>query len=393
MKSYLIILILTLVSCSNFLFKQKKMRDINDKASFSILQELVNQGINFAFELIDQLFDIALYITDNSKSSKITNDINEYSKIAKDFLKVHKFSDLIKLEKKFDEEVVRIRLNPEKIIAYMKKANFPSDIIEYVDFYINKIAKRDEQIFYFYPLYIPIEQSKDNFINPEIREGFVFALVQLIKKLGNEIDIEKIPQINEELINDIKSQLDIIEVMMPDIIYATKFVFETIKSTLNNKMKFAELRKYFRTFFKTNYSTSIEDYDLLNESYDVLVSNLLNKIIDELKIKYPIDYFIKIFINDLNILVHENHKGEAYMSEILKIVEKIVIYYNVQNFVSDFKNAFNELKNIVVKLKNGDLHLEKFLPKLKENLLNFKEENIKNIVNGLLDHIKIFVTS
>ena len=81
------------------------------------------------------------------------------------------------------------------------------------------------------------------------------------------------------------------------------------------------------------------------------------------------------------------------MSEILKIVEKIVLYYNVQNFVSDFKNAFNELKNIVIKLKNDDLHLEKFLPKLKENLLNFKEENIKNIVNGLLDHIKIFVTS
>ena len=153
------------------------------------------------------------------------------------------------------------------------------------------------------------------------------------------------------------------------------------------------LENIFRTFFKTNYSTSIEDYDLLNESYDVLVSNLMNKIIEELKIKYPIDYFIKIFINDLNILVHENHKGEAYMSEILKIIEKIVIYYNVQNFVSDFKNAFNELRNIVIKLKNGDLHLEKFLPKLKENLLNFKEENIKNIVNGLLDHIKIFVTS
>ena len=148
MKSYLIILILTLVSCSNFLFKQKKMRDINDKASFSILQELVNQGINFAFELIDQLFDIALYITDNSKSSKITNDINEYSKIAKDYLKAHKFSDLVKLEKKFDEEVVRIRLNPEKIIAYMKKANFPSDIIEFADAYINAIAKRDEQILF-----------------------------------------------------------------------------------------------------------------------------------------------------------------------------------------------------------------------------------------------------
>jgi hypothetical protein len=96
------------------------MRDINDKASFSILQEIVNQGINFTFELIDQLFNIALYITDNSKSSKITNDINEYSKIAKDYLKAHKFSDLVKLEKKFDEEVVRIRLNPEKNFLYEK---------------------------------------------------------------------------------------------------------------------------------------------------------------------------------------------------------------------------------------------------------------------------------
>jgi hypothetical protein len=30
----------------------------------------------------------------------------------------------------------------------MKKANFPSDIIEFADAYINAIAKRDEQILF-----------------------------------------------------------------------------------------------------------------------------------------------------------------------------------------------------------------------------------------------------
>ena len=61
--------------------------------------------------------------------------------------------------------------------------------------------------------------------------------------------------------------------------------------------------------------------------------------------------------------------------------------------VSDFRNAVNALNNIVKKIKKNGLNLEKWLPQLKENFMNWKEENMKNIVNGILDHFKLIVTS
>ena len=392
MKVYIIILIITLVSCSNFPFKQKRMRDINLKGSFSILQDIVNEGINGFFKSIEEFFDILIYLSDNSKSSKIINTINEYFKIAENFLIDHSFNDLIKLEKKIKEEVEGIRLNPENIELYMKHSNFPSEIILLVNSFVAGIVKNDKKLIdlqVFFPL---LKEGKNYFIDKQMRDEILKSVNEAIKKIGKDIEIENISQYKEKIINDIEKYLNELDKMMPQIIYTLKLVYQKLKSIFNSKKKFDDFRKHFRTFFKIKQSTSIEDYELLLKSYDVLLNNFLNKLFEELKFQKSFD-FDKYILNDLNILVHENHKGEAYAGEILKIAEKIFIYYNVKNFISDFRNAVNALNNIVKKIKKNGLNLEKWLPQLKENFINWKEENIKNIVNGILDHFKLIVTS
>ena len=392
MKSYIIILIITLVSCSNFPFKQKRMRDINLKGSFSILQDIVNEGINGFFKSIEEFFDILIYLSDNSKSSKIINTINEYFKIAENFLIDHSFNDLIKLEKKIKEEVEGIRLNPENIELYMKHSNFPSEIILLVNSFVAGIVKNDKKLIDLQVFFSSVEKGKNYFIDRQIREKILKIVNEAIKKIGKDIEIENISQYKEKIINDIEKYLNELDKMMPQIIYTLKLVYQKLKSIFNSKKKFDDFRKHFRTFFKIKQSTSIEDYELLLKSYDVLFINFFNKLFEELKFQKSFD-FDKYILNDLNILVHENHKGETYASKSLKIAEKIFIYYNVKNFISDFRNAVNALNNIVKKIKKNGLNLEKWLPQLKENFINWKEENIKNIVNGILDHFKLIVTS
>ena len=393
MKSYIIILIITLISCSNFPFKQKRMRDINLKGSFSILQDLVNVGIDLSFELFNQFVDIVLYCTDDSKSSKIINTINEYSKITEDFVKAHSFNNLIKLEETIKKEINGIKLNPEKIDLYMKHSDFPSEVIEFINGWVTEILHRDEKLINFQLFFSSIEESKKLFIDTQKREELFNVLNELIKNFLNEIKIEDIPIYIENIINQIKQVLKEIDEIVSQAIYFLKISFEIFKPLFNSKIKFDDFRKHFRTFFKVNQSTSIEDYDFLIKSYDILKNNLFKKIVEELKFQISFDYLEKIIINDFNILVHENHKGEAYASGILKIFEKIFIYYNVQNFISDFRNAVNALNNIITKIQKDGLNLKKWLPQLKDNLMNWKEENIKNIVNGILDHFKIIVTS
>ena len=96
---------------------------------------------------------------------------------------------------------------------------------------------------------------------------------------------------------------------MPQIIYTLKLVYQKLKSIFNSKKKFDDFRKHFRIFFKINQTTSIEDYELLLKSYDVLFINFFQKLVEELKFQNSFDYFNKYILNDINILVHENHKG------------------------------------------------------------------------------------
>ena len=74
MKSYIVILLIALISCSTFLQKQKRIRDVNLKSQYSILQEEMNKMINTFLNLFPEIFKSLVYIFDNANFDKIVSD-------------------------------------------------------------------------------------------------------------------------------------------------------------------------------------------------------------------------------------------------------------------------------------------------------------------------------
>ncbi len=62
MKSYIIILLITLISCSKFIQKQKRIRDINLKNKYSIIQDEINKIINDFLISFPEAFKSLIYL-------------------------------------------------------------------------------------------------------------------------------------------------------------------------------------------------------------------------------------------------------------------------------------------------------------------------------------------
>ena len=147
---------------------------------------------------------------------------------------------------------------------------------------------------------------------------------------------------------------------------------------------------------------------LIIKDYQKKLYVLKNALIDEKKKTTSLEQLSSEMKSQIKQLEEEIiHKDE----EIIKLNKEIMDF---QNSISlgksklveeDKKTKSNIIENVIKKTKvltlsdKNDipnevvLELEKWLPQLKENFINWKEENIKNIVNGILDHFKLIVTS
>ena len=117
MKSYIIILLIALISCSKFLQKQKRIRDINLKSKYSIIQEEINRLFNIFLNFFPETFKSLLYLADNANFDKILNDFKELNKNADSFLKVNPFDKLVEREMKITNQLETIRYNSPAIIS------------------------------------------------------------------------------------------------------------------------------------------------------------------------------------------------------------------------------------------------------------------------------------
>ena len=141
MKSYIVILLIALISCSTFLQKQKRIRDINLKSQYSILQEEMNKMINTFLNLFPEIFKSLVYIFDNANFDKIVSDFKVLNKNAETFLKQYSYDNLVEREIKIMKQIDGIKPNSQAIISYIKDNKFPDEL-----------AKKIKQM---------IDQSKD----------------------------------------------------------------------------------------------------------------------------------------------------------------------------------------------------------------------------------------
>ena len=147
MKSYIIILLIALISCSKFIQKQKRIGDINLKSQYSIIQDEINKIINIFLITFPETIKSFIYVVDNANFDKILNDFKELNKNADSFLKVNPYDKLVARENKIKNQISSIRLNTHAIMNYIKENKFSDEIAKKIKRMIEDI--KDLSIFDF----------------------------------------------------------------------------------------------------------------------------------------------------------------------------------------------------------------------------------------------------
>ena len=391
MKSYIVILLIALISCSTFLQKQKRIRDVNLKSQYSILQEEMNKMINTFLNLFPEIFKSLVYIFDNANFDKIVSDFKVLNKNAETFLKQYSYDNLVEREIKIMKQIDGIKPNSQAIISYIKDNKFPDEL-----------AKKIKQM---------IDQSKDK---PDYytNRGFILYNFQsLIKLLSDKQQYDKtldnlkmqvkqlpvliknmgVPMIKDNLImyfNQISKDID---KSMPEIIKNLKETFPKIQAIFHNKKKIEEFKLKFRTFFIFKNIASVEDFDIVIKSYKVLIENFFSVFKFESLYQYAISFYSK-YLNDMNIFIHGIKDRKYFVEYFINLLEKIFTTYNIKNLVTDFKEAMNTLKNIVKRIEKDGLGIDSLIERLKEKVDKYKEENLFSLCKELLDYFKMMNT-
>ena len=391
MKSYIVILLIALISCSTFLQKQKRIRDINLKSQYSILQEEMNKMINTFLNLFPEIFKSLVYIFDNANFDKIVSDFKVLNKNAETFLKQYSYDNLVEREIKIMKQIDGIKPNSQAIISYIKDNKFPDEL-----------AKKIKQM---------IDQSKDK---PDYytNSGFILYNFQsLIKLLSDKQQYDKtldnlkmqvkqlpvliknmgVPMIKDNLIKYFNQISKDIDQSMPEIIKNLKETFPKIQAIYHNKKKIEEFKLKFRTFFVFKNIASVEDFDIVIKSYKVLIENFFSVFKFESLYQYAISFYSK-YLNDMNIFIHGIKDRKYFVEYFINLLEKIFTTYNIKNLVTDFKEAMNTLKNIVKRIEKDGLGIDSLIERLKEKVDKYKEENLFSLCKELLDYFKMMNT-
>ena len=351
MKSYIIILLITLISCSKFLQKQKRIRDVNLMSKYSIIQDEINKLFNILLNFFPETLKSFIYVADNANFDKIFNEFKELNKNADDFLKVNPFDKLVEREKKIENQISSIRYNSHAIMNYIKENKFPDDLAKKIKQSLDISTQPNFRVDLLLKNFII---AKKELSDKQKYEQSLTILKMYAKQLPNLIKTLAVPMIEQNLtkfFNKISKEID---KSMPEIIKNLKETFPKIQAIFHNKKKIEEFKQKFKTFYIFKNIASIEDFDIVIKAYQIIFENLLKVLKLEHLYKYTLSMTSQI-LNDFNIFIH-GIKDRKYFSEYyINLYEKIFTTYNINNLIVDFKEAMNSLKNIVKRIEKEEL--------------------------------------
>jgi phosphopantothenate synthetase len=246
MKSYIIILLITLISCSKFIQKQKRIRDINLKSQYSIIQEEINKIINIFLISLPETIKSFIYVAENANFDKIVSDFKELNKNADNFLKVNPFDKLVEREKKIQNQLETIRYNSHAIMNYIKENKFPDDLAKKIK---QMIDGQTQPIFSANLLLLRLKNAKKELFDNQKYEKILNDLKQHTKELPNYIKLLGQIIIQVRIIDYITRLSRIFDDAMPEIIKYLKETFPKIQAIFHNKKKIEELKQKLKTFF------------------------------------------------------------------------------------------------------------------------------------------------
>jgi len=428
MRSYLAILLISLISCNTIITDNSKIESL--KLFFSKefhLKDLVEYYVGFSLKLMSIFFNSLLDFYQQEKYKEYIEQLKKYLELLKEYLKKHsvkesltKFSDLVKQLQDFIKNI-----STEELAEYIKEVlEKIKDIVLNFDFgsfetYVAPLKKILKEI-------DPTEIAKKiaellNQYKGEITDFDVDSFVnELLKEIKHFKDDVFSPELEKEIIENVKRDIKEFKGLLDDSSDLLVELVQKILSMLYSDIKQTDLteiynyinsyysivRMFFLFFDPKNIvdiirKALIKTKELAEKIDAEVVYEFLKKNIEYFRFLLG-DYYTEILLK-IALQIKEEIKGLSgkidvddicnKLTDLINLVKNFILSHDSQYIINEIKDAYDYIVELTDKYNInvvGEITKD-YLDKLFDALKKFDEQLLVDLVQEVLNLIKAFI--
>ena len=428
MRSYLAILLISLISCNTVITDNSKIESLKLFFSKEVhLKDLVEYYVGFSLKLMSIFFNSLLDFYQQEKYKEYIEQLKKYLELLKEYLKKHsvkesltKFSDLVKQLQDFVKNV-----STEELAEYIKEVlEKIKDIVLNFDFgsfetYVAPLKKILKEI-------DPTEIAKKiaellNQYKGEITDFDVDSFVnELLKEIKHFKDDVFSPELEKEIIENVKRDIKDLKNILDDSSDLLVELVQKILSMLYSDIKQTDLteiynyinsyysiiRMFFLFFDPKNIvdiirKALIKTKELAEKIDAEVVYEFLKKNIEYFRFLLG-DYYTEILLK-IALQIKEEIKGLSgkidvddicnKLTDLINLVKNFILSHDSQYIINEIKDAYDYIVELTDKYNInvvGEITKD-YLDKLFDALKKFDEQLLVDLVQEVLNLIKAFI--
>ena len=382
MRSYLAILLISLISCNTIITDNSKIESLKLFFSKEVhLKDLVEYYVGFSLKLMTDLVKQLQDFIKNISTEELAEYIKEVLEKIKDIVLNFDFGS-------FETYVAPLK----KILKEIDPTEIAKKIAELLNQYKGEITDFDVDSFV-NELLKEIKHFKDDVFSPELEKEIIENVKRDIKDLKNILDdssdllVELVQKILSMLYSDIK-QTDLTEIYnyinsyysiirMFFLFFDPKNIVDIIRKALIKTKELAEKidAEVVYEFFKKN----IEYFRfLLGDYYTEILLKIALQIKEEIK-----GLSGKIDVDDIC----------NKLTDLINLVKNFILSHDSQYIINEIKDAYDYIVELTDKYNInvvGEITKD-YLDKLFDALKKFDEQLLVDLVQEVLNLIKAFI--
>ena len=428
MRSYLAILLISLISCNTVITDNSKIESLKLFFSKEVhLKDLVEYYVGFSLKLMSIFFNSLLDFYQQEKYKEYIEQLKKYLELLKEYLKKHsvkesltKFSDLVKQLQDFVKNV-----STEELAEYIKEVlekikdivlNFDFGSFETYVAPLKKILKEIDPTEIAKKIAELLNQYKGEITDFDV-DSFVNELLKEIKHFKDEVFS---PELEKEIIESVKRDIKDLKNILDDSSDLLVELVQKILSMLYSDIKQTDLteiynyinsyysivRMFFLFFDPKNIvdiirKALIKTKELAEKIDAEVVYEFLKKNIEYFRFLLG-DYYTEILLK-IALQIKEEIKGLSgkidvddicnKLTDLINLVKNFILSHDSQYIINEIKDAYDYIVELTDKYNInvvGEITKD-YLDKLFDALKKFDEQLLVDLVQEVLNLIKAFI--
>ena len=384
MKSFIVILFIVLISGKELIETNKININLKDKGHLNY-KELTNFLLKFLINVIEAEFSGLKQLFDSSNIDTILTNLKKVYESTELLLKQHNLEKLISSENNIYNQVNTFRIQTYELQKYFAK-KLPEKFIELLKNGISYLKKINEKRFIL-NIFKEIKNMKDIVSDQEKYDKYLNEYSYFIKeKLPLIIDDNFGKIYEKKILNFLKEISDFFESHLTQIMQLISLTHPIFQSKIKNKSNLDNLIKNINKFYTFQKKiASKNDFDGIIKFLDNLY-----KFFQTYNLRATQYYYLVLSIGiQILYLREELIKHPIFLNELYYYITQ----YSVRILINDFKNSINLIKKFIKKYEIETFNFPEKLKEIRRLIATAKEENIKKLLKGAFDFVKMIVNS